>query len=599
MVEQDVIYEEIKFQRSQQDGDVRIDSSSPPYSQPTDSIEPSVEDEYLHDRLYEDMNGLGEELAREYNIHSIHETTSNSENVTYTTNNNQHSKQQNGGDSYFLTNSSGHVRDSSSSSSENSYNSSLYGKHRFPQNQQQYQQQNNKLKRPSVDDLGIARTFSFHDNEIIYTEIVTDQDTTEEITTGRITRESDNPVLRQSKFCSDKKAASLNNIDMSPVLDECLYGSIDHINFQHLKVRSLDRRKNNKNNRNSMSLYENSNRISAAFSSIIPNEDIYENSKSTALDKRNEEDISSRQKVCSSCGELQKTAQQQQDEQPSQGMRSTESANSLYENVNELEDIYEKLSDNEWTGDEQLRQRSSSKPIDILQITGTAPISRPNLKRSDGSFDDNEYNKKNVAPFSVSSMSSSVTSSPRGSICDSISSDISSIPPRSTTPPPLPLSRKRNTGNTSWSNMSAFAGLNYFPANYLGKQQVSKATRDSIDVAVSHVAQHTNLLEMKPVHTEVSHELIRIGCNSSPWELLETFTIEDVITYDVITKNVPFLGILAGKPGCEAYCYVLQSDKSQEIGDAIKDAFQTVPNKVNYDFYVFIFAFFGNLLKIV
>lgn len=75
------------------------------------------------------------------------------------------------------------------------------------------------------------------------------------------------------------------------------------------------------------------------------------------------------------------------------------------------------------------------------------------------------------------------------------------------------------------------------------------------------MAQHTNLLEMKPVYIEVTHELIRIGSVSSPWELLESFTIEDVIVVEIISKSVQFLGIVAGKPGHEANCYVSQSDE--------------------------------------
>ena len=127
--------------------------------------------------------------------------------------------------------------------------------------------------------------------------------------------------------------------------------------------------------------------------------------------------------------------------------------------------------------------------------------------------------------------------------------------------------------------MSNFHGLNYFPANYLGKHCATKLTHDCIDTAVSYVAQRTNLLEMRPVNIEVTHELIRIGSNQSPWELLESFAIEEVINFEVINKNVPFLGLIAGVPGQDAICYVLQTDKAREISDAIIDVFQTASKK--------------------
>ena len=416
------------------------------------------------------------------------------------------------------------------------------------------------LSSRSVDDLRRSHPLQNYDRETIYSEIVINQDSNE-ITGGRITRESANPILRQNRMSSSinnegKRAHSMQNIFVNG-----LYSCVDSLNNNSVDSTNVGNSQQLKRQHSSFDqneLYENHHSLLSSQTSV--EEDVYENSRRSSSFST------------SNTNSLNRKHHHQQGQQQDSSTQGNPTKH--YENVNDKyfgsvgtpgdeeygeneHDIYEKVYDP--AGLElAARERSSSKPINILPSSSSS---------------------RQAAPFSTSSMSSSMTSSPRGSICSSISSEQTtsmSPPPQ---PPLLPLSRKRQIGTSSWTDMSAFHGLNYFTANYLGKHCVSKLTRDCIDSSISYVAQRTSLLDMKPVVTEVSHDLIRIGINQYPWDLIESFAIEEVVNFEVIKKNVNFIGIIAGKPGEEATCYVLQSDKATEITDAIRDVFQTASKK--------------------
>jgi len=500
MVEKDdAIYEEIQTSR-------QVSSHHSNYQSKMKrefSLDEEEEEEaFTRNSIYEDMNGLAEELADHFNVQNIH------------------SRQVSEPFRGVYSSVQYHKRNTSSSSSEGST------------------MERQRLLSHSAEEIGRSHPLQNYNFETIYTEIVTSTNSNE-ITTGRITRESNNPILRQNKMAScangagDKRTPPLHDFHVDGV-----YSCIEHDRNKKYKSASLER--------NSSELYENSRLFSSSQTSITEEkgggfEEMYQNSNEMSQHRNKNDQLSSH-------------PFEPKNRASKDLARSNESVASLYENIMDPEeDIYENVSDHEW---EYTRERSSSKPINIMP-------------RRNVSFDED----KQIAPFSTSSMSSSVTSSPRGSICSSISSEqTQSISP----PPPLPLlSKKRQDGTSSWSDMSKFQGLNYIAANYLGKQSVSKLTHDCIDSAVSNIAQRTNLLEMKPVVTEVSHNLLRIGCNSSPWELIESFSVEEIVHFEVITKNVSFIGIIAGRPGEDALCYVLQSENSMEIADAIREVFQT------------------------
>ncbi|XP_066922508.1 uncharacterized protein [Clytia hemisphaerica] len=512
--ETDVIYEEIQTR------EFNASSEYVPKKCCIEDEEENEDQDTSRHSIYEDMNGFGEELFDTYSIQNIHCRQSSDSLLM-----DLHKPA-----SRNYSSVKGHKRNTSSSSSETS-------------------NERIRLLSHSAEEIR-SHPLQNYDRETIYSEIVTDTTSTE-ITQGRITRESANPILRQNRMSiitdqDENIASSMQNIHING-----LYGRVDLFNKTKslTKHSSLDR----------SDVYENHSLFSSQ-SSVVDNEDFYENSRPPSM-------VSNSLNRTHQQVNQQLTSDEIKHQQQRDLTRSTESVSSLYENIggdrpeNE-EEIYERLSDSEY--DEiQTRERSSSRPINI------ALPPRRNV-----SFDD----PKQVAPFSTSSMtSSSMTSSPRGSICSSISSSeqTRSLSP----PPPLPLSRKRQTGTSSWTDMSNFHGLNYFAANYLGKHCATKLTHDCIDTAVSYVAQRTNLLEMRPVNIEVTHELIRIGSNQSPWELLESFAIEEVINFEVVNKNVSFLGLIAGVPGQDAICYVLQTDKAREISDAIIDVFQTASKK--------------------
>ena len=425
----------------------------------------------------------------------------------------------------------------------------------------------------SAEDLR-SHPLQNYDRETIYSEIVINADSNE-ITAGRITRESANPILRQNRMSSsinkeEKRALSVQNIHTNGI-----YSYADALNNNTVDSSSDNNTRNTAQQHlirqhssfDQNDLYENHNSFLSSQTSV--EDDVYENSRSSSsLSASNTNSLN--RKLHSG---------QQQKEFTTKGSptkhleQSMEPDTSVYENINDTKylgsvttpgdedhehdcDIYEKVFDPAAGWEFETRDRSSSKPINI----------HPSPRHQ-------------VAPFSTSSMSSSMTSSPRGSICSSISSEQTTPMSPPSQPPLLPLSRKRQIGTSSWTDMSAFHGLNYFTANYLGKHCVSKLTRDCIDSSISYVAQRTSLLDMKPVVTEVSHDLIRIGINQYPWDLIESFAIEEIVNFEVIKKNVNFIGIIAGKPGEEATCYVLQSDKATEITDAIRDVFQTASKK--------------------
>lgn len=408
----------------------------------------------------------------------------------------------------------------------------------------------------SAEEIGHPRRVNCDEDdeeESVYAEIVT-SNINVEITTARITRESNNPILRQelsSTKTNVKRACSLNNLNEHLRSGNCMYGVIDHRPHRKCHRQSSERKKRPQSMY--MTRKHNQRAASPLFTSQNSILELYENAVSRSLPENE------------SVQEWEMNETNDVMNENNQRRNSTV----VYENIDgTTEKYYENVSDTE---SDIMRERRHSRPIDIIQSVS------PNRSHDEVLYSDIDFSRKSNPPFSYSS--SSVTSSPRGSVCSSMSSEHSIFASNSTSPPPLPNMRKRMERYASWGNVNAFTGLHYYPAHYLGKHLSTKVTSDSIEQAVCHVAQNTNVLEMKPVLAEISHEYVRFGSNSSPWELLVSFQIEEVIGFEVVLKNAYFLGIIAGKPGEDAFCYVLQSDKSTEIGDAISSIFQTT-NKI-------------------
>ena len=239
---------------------------------------------------------------------------------------------------------------------------------------------------------------------------------------------------------------------------------------------------------------------------------------------------------------------------------------SIYSNIIKVDKLYENFSDDEdyeddeskYYGDES-RSRSTSQPINIIQPENNEQLHYCHIE------------------FNGVLNSSLPTGSPNSSRCSSHSSEISSFASNSLSPSYTSKSRKRADRYSTWANISSYEGLNYYPAHYLGNMVVSKVTKESVESAVSNVAQNTNVLEMKPVYVEVTNEFIRFGTAVMSWELLVSFAIDEVISFEAVLKNAYFFGIIACKTGHEARCYVLHTEKAIEIYDTIMDVFRTTP----------------------
>ena len=123
------------------------------------------EEAFTQNSIYEDMNGLADELADQFNIQNIH-TRQVSEPFCGV---------------YSIVQC--HKRNVSSSSSE--------GCTMERQRQMSH----------SAEEIGRSHPLQDYERETIYTKIVTSR-VSNEITTGRITRESNNPILRQNRMAS-------------------------------------------------------------------------------------------------------------------------------------------------------------------------------------------------------------------------------------------------------------------------------------------------------------------------------------------------------------------------------------------------------------
>ena len=395
------------------------------------------------------------------------------------------------------------------------------------------------------------------EEETIYAEIATGNNNVD-ITTSRITRESANPILRQhiskNSINSIKRVQSLVSLQSNPLQssNRChslVYGTISHnkqeyavIHKHDYDLRSQSMERNYLKEKHDREVQLNS------------SPEIYQNTRRKSRNLKHRHSL-----YCYPEQVQERLEMMGLYENNSNKLQARHSRESCYQNS--TLDIYENKSE---VRCDDLRERSRSRPINIFLSENEENVEKELI------YTDIDFKKSHCF-----GSCSSLPSSPRESSCSSMSSDFSSATSNPTSPPPLPSFRRNLQRMSSWaSNNNGCPGMSYYPANYLGRQIVSKITRDVIDNCVSQIAQHTNVLEMKPVQVEITNEFVRFATVASPWELLVSLPIEEIIAFEVILKNAYFLGIVTGKPSEDACCYVLQSDKCHEIADTIRFIFK-------------------------
>ena len=395
------------------------------------------------------------------------------------------------------------------------------------------------------------------EEETIYAEIATGNNNVD-ITTSRITRESANPILRQhiseNSIKSIKRVQSLFSLQSNPLQSpnrshSLVYGTISHnrqeyavIHKHDYDLRSQSMERNYLKEKHDREVRLNS------------SPEIYQNTRRKSRNLKHRHSL-----YCYPEQVQERLKMMGLYENHLNNSQVRHSRESCYQNS--TLDIYENKSQ---VGCDDLKERSHSQPINIFLSENQENNERELI------YTDIDFKKSDCF-----GSCSSLPSSPRESSCSSMSSDFSSATSNPTSPPPLPSFRRNLQRMSSWaSNNNGCPGMSYYPANYLGRQIVSKITRDVLDNCVSQIAQHTNVLEMKPVQVEITNEFVRFATVASPWELLVSFPIEEIIAFEVILKNAYFLGIVAGKPSEDACCYVLQSDKCNEVADTIRFIFK-------------------------
>ena len=245
--------------------------------------------------------------------------------------------------------------------------------------------------------------------------------------------------------------------------------------------------------------------------------------------------------------------------------------------MNSRKFIYQNIDNNGNEITPSLRSRTSSKPIDIKPISKT---DKPRVLESPSNgleltYSDLSFNETSIESFSSSPECGS-------SVSSDVSSNVSTIVSESVSPPPLPkarpsslyMPRPRMSSFTSIYSTYSPLGPNHLKGLYVGCHNVHKTNPESIDRAVKEVALKANMLGLKTVSFEIINGLIKLGTVSPPLQLVSSFSLTDIHNVDRYSKDLRFLGFVVSKPGKEAVCHVIQSDQSEEILDAVKDAFK-------------------------
>lgn len=361
------------------------------------------------------------------------------------------------------------------------------------------------------------------DNATIYSEVLHLSPASQiDLPSGRRTRESDNPILRQEVVPS-------NSASPSTSVPPSRTGSLK-------RAKTVDSTK------------------SASGDSGIQ-EDVYQNFARRQMTR------------ASSCHQFQVYA----------NASTAKNQDSVYANMddhqkdslNESQDsVYANMDDDPADS----RPRASSRPIAIQSSQRKSPY-QPELIYSDLDFDEDASISTDYLSSSPGNASS--TSSGLSSFTNQITTSVS--------PPPLPsrpasvYARRRQTSFSSVSMSSYSSGVSILKAHFIGTSSVHRAANENIDHAIKETVHKTNMLEIKSVCVDIQKDMIKFSNLSSPYECVLEFSVDSMHLMDHYSKDKRFMGFVVSQTGKEAVCHVFQSDQTAEILETVKDVYREMP----------------------
>ena len=375
--------------------------------------------------------------------------------------------------------------------------------------------------RPNSLDLKLSDT--------VYSEIIHASPTTQiDFAHGRITRESDNPLLRQEVIPSNSGSPAT---------------SVPSSRSGSIRLRRKD---------------DGSTRSGSGDSGIqedMQRQSMYANC--TRRDRNLRRSLSSPQfqQLYANTSSVQTTEDSvyaNMDEQEN-STEANESSDSVYANMD----------------DEPARPRAASRPIAIQSNQRKSPAQTEMI------YSDLDFEEEPIPEYLSSSPGdASSTSSGFSSFTNHLTNTF--------TPPPLPnrpasvCARRRQTSFSSVS-MSSFAGASSLKANFIGTHSAHKTSRECIDHAVKEAVHKTNLLDVKSVCVEINSSVVKFLNLTSPYHCILQFPIDEIHLMGQFSKDQRFMGFIVSQPGKEALCYVFQSDQTSDIMEVIKDTFRENP----------------------
>lgn len=381
--------------------------------------------------------------------------------------------------------------------------------------------QSNQLIRPNRLELK-------ENSETIYSEILHQTPGSQiDLFPGRLTRESENPLLRQDVIPSNTPSPSTS-------IPPSRSGSIRRSKNDEC-TRSTSGDSGIQEDVNAMKLYENCARSNRKLHRSQSSPQFYANAASLSIHSPNAFYAN---------------------------MESNEMSKSVISNANS---VYANMEHE--TGN-NIRPRTASRPIAIQ--------SSQKKLQTELIYSDLDFEGETAIPEYLSSSpgDTSSTSSGLSSFTTHLTNSVS--PPPLPSRPPSVYARGRQTSFSSISMTSSFASNN-LRANFIGTQTVQRANKDSINSSIKETVHKTNMLDVKSAFVEISRNAVKFCSLSSPYNCIIQFSLDEMHLMDYYSKDRRFIGFIVSQPGKEAVCHVFQSDHAAEILDAVKENFKESP----------------------
>ena len=360
-------------------------------------------------------------------------------------------------------------------------------------------------------------TLPLKESETVYSEVLHQTPGSQiDLFPGRVTRESDNPLLRQEVIPSNTPSPSTS---VAP-------SRTGSLRRNHESTRSTSGDSGIQEDLHTLSVYENCATRSKGLHRSQSSPQFYANAAS----------------LKNTIGGIYANMESSSD--------AIASGDSVYANMeNDTIDS---------------RPRASSRPITIQSNQRKI---QTELIYSDLDFEE-EHRPES---FSSSTGDTGSTSSGLSSVTVHLTNSFS--PPPLPSRPPSVCARRRQTSFSSVSMASSISS-NTLRANFIGTHSVHRATKENIDISVKNTVHKTIMLDIKSVYVDISKTLVKFCSLSSPYHCVLQFSIDEIHLMDTYTKDERFLGFIVSHPGKEAVCHVFQSDHSAEILGSVKEVFK-------------------------